>query len=110
MFKRRKKTVSGKITRLPRRSSSSGLRKLVNFTGLFLCFILLSVAAVQFFQKNELERNLQEIEQKNIEYRTRNQEMSGEIMRLHEPDYIEMLARKYLGLVKPGDRVYRIDD
>jgi cell division protein FtsB len=93
-----------------RRQKSYGYARLLTLSGALLFCFLLAVAAVQVFQHRRLQRELAAAEQRVSEYESRNREMAEEIARLHEPDYIELLARKLLGLVKPGEIVYRLDD
>ena len=76
---------------------------------ILLCFFTL-VIAVQAFQYNRLLKKLESAEFKLDEYESRNEKISEEIARLHEPGYIEILARKLLGLVRPGEIVFQLED
>lgn len=76
---------------------------------IILCF-LLAVALVQMFQHNRLRKELELAELQLKEIESRNEEMGEEIARLHEPGYIEVLARKLLGLIRPGEIVFQLED
>ena len=40
----------------------------------------------------------------------RNESVATEVARLEDPDYIEVLARKWLGFVRPGEIVFQLED
>lgn len=101
----------GRVTRFPRRRQGSfGLSKLIVVSGSILGCFLLTIIVVQLFQHLRLREQLTEYELRIRESETRNEAVSEEIGRLHEPGYIELLARKYLGLVKPGETVFQLED
>jgi len=83
---------------------------MVTVAGAILFCFLLTVVIVQAFQHNRLRKELAAAELRVAEYESRNEKIAGEIARLHEPGYIEMLARKLLGLVRPGEIVFQLED
>lgn len=93
-----------------RRQRSYGFSRLLTLCGAILFCFLLIVAAVQIFQYRRLQKELIAAERRVAEYESRNEELAEEIARLHEPGYIELLARKWLGLVKPGEIVFQLED
>jgi cell division protein FtsB len=101
----------GSITALPRRRRRSfGLPKLVAVAGAILACYLLSVIAMQSIQYFRLRQQLHEYEARIAEHETRNEAVGAEIERLYDFSYIELLARKFFGLVKPGETVFQLED
>jgi cell division protein FtsB len=64
-------------------------------------FALFSAVPVrQFFaQRNQLA----ELEQRAAELERANEALRSDIRRLHDPEYLERIARACLGMVKPGE-------
>lgn len=86
------------------------MRKLIVACGsVVICFLLL-IIAVQWLQQRSLKGKLLEKEALIEELEKRNLAAGEEVERLQELSYIEVLARKYLGLVKPGEIVLQIED
>jgi cell division protein FtsB len=86
------------------------MRKLIVACGSgVICFLLL-IIAVQWLQQRSLKGKLLEKEALIEELEKRNLAAGEEVERLQELSYIEVLARKYLGLVKPGEIVLQIED
>ncbi len=107
----RKATSSGRVTPLPRRRRRSlGMYKLVVASGVILLFLLTAVIGAQSIRQHRLRGQLDDYHARIEEYELRNETVRAEIERLDELSYIEMLARKYLGLVKPGDTVFQLKD
>ncbi len=104
-------TGPGGVAAFPRRRRRSfGLPRLLIMVGVILVGYLLLVIAAQSLQQHRLRRELHEYETRIEEYEARNEAISAEIKRLHDLSYIEILARKYLGLVKPGETVFQVED
>lgn len=100
-----------RVTPFPRRKQNSyGVFKLVTMAGtIFICF-LFAVIVIQLFQHSRLQKELESAESRVGVFETRNEEIAEEIDRLQEPGYIEVLARKLLGLVRPGEVVFQLED
>jgi cell division protein FtsB len=64
-------------------------------------FALFSAVPVrQFFaQRNHLS----ELERRTAELARANEALRSDIRRLHDPEYLERIARACLGMVKPGE-------
>ncbi len=111
LIRRTIKYNSKRVAPFPRRRQRSfGISRLFTVTGAILFCFLLVVAAVQMFQHHRLQKELDAAELRATEYESRNEEIAEEIARLHEPGYIEVLARKFLGLVRPGEVVFKLED
>jgi cell division protein FtsB len=93
-----------------RRQRSFGMARLITVSGAILFCFLLAVAAVQMFQHFRLQKELAAAELRLAQYESGIEEITEEIARLHEPGYIEVLARKWLGLVRPGEIVFQLED
>lgn len=100
-----------KTTALPvRRRSSFTMQKLIVACGsIVICFFLLLIA-VQWIQQRSLKNNLLEKEVLIESLEKRNQAAREEIEHLQDLSYIETLARKYFGLVKPGEITFQVED
>lgn len=56
----------------------------------------------------ELREQRSELQQELVELRDKNSRLSGQVEALKsDPLYIERLAREQLGMVRPGERVFR---
>ncbi|MEW5784323.1 MAG: septum formation initiator family protein [Bacillota bacterium] len=86
------------------------MHKLIAASGTLVISFLLVVVAVQWLQQYRLKAELTEQLALIEELESRNEDAGEEIERLHDLDYIELLARKHLGLVKPGETVFLIKD
>lgn len=100
-----------KIASFPRRKQSSfGIFKLVAVVGLLLLSLFCTLIAVQMYQYNRLYKKLTAAEQQVQEKELRNEALAEEIEKLNDPGYIGTLARKLLGLVRPGEIVFQLED
>lgn len=105
------KKSSGTVTVLPRRKRGNfGIYKLTVIAGLVFMVLLLTVIGFQFVQRANLKKQLLQYQARIEEYETANRSTVNEIEKLQEYGYIELLARKYLGLVKPGETVFLLED
>ncbi|NLA11247.1 MAG: septum formation initiator family protein [Firmicutes bacterium] len=100
-----------KVAPFPRRKQSSfGFFKLAAVAGLLLLSLFFTLIAVQMYQYNRLHKKLAAAELQVQEKELRNEELAEEIEKLGDPGYIGMLARKLLGLVRPGEIVFQLED
>lgn len=100
------------VSAIPRRykKNNYGLYKLITAVGfLFLCCLLLIIAA-QYFQQVRIREDLAEYEARIESSEARQEALEIEIERLQELGYLEALARERLGLVKPGEVIYQLED
>ncbi len=107
----RKNSSPGSIAVLPRRKRGNfSMYKIFLTSSFILMMMLLTVLGFQTVQRVKLKQQLQQYQGRIEEYEKRNLATKNEIERLQEPDYIELLARKYLGLVKPGETIFQFED
>jgi cell division protein FtsB len=107
----RMKTSSGRVAVLPRRKRGNfSMYKLTVTAGFILIGLFLVIIGFQSIQRYQLQQQLQQYRDRIEEYEARNFSAGNEIERLQELHYIELLARKYLGLVKPGETIFQFED
>ncbi|MDR3038483.1 MAG: septum formation initiator family protein [Candidatus Adiutrix sp.] len=71
----------------------------------------LTVSADGFIRRGELEREKLKLEAENEALRDENQLLRQKKDHLcHDPGYVEDEARKKLGLIRPGETVYRLSE
>jgi len=75
---------------------------------IFLYFTIL--LAGQYWRMYQLQRTLAELNQEIASFKSANEAMRQEIERLHAPDYLEQMARKELGMVRPGELLFYFQD
>ncbi len=94
---------NNELVSFPRQKEKKWTAKRLLFTGaiMLMCFlfIILGVYYLEYLQlSNELEKYNQRISKLEDE----NEALQEEIDRLQEEEYIEFIARRYLGLTKPN--------
>ncbi len=100
----------GMVTRLPRRRRYT-VGKLVFMAGIVTAVLFCTIIAVQFFQQARIRKDVQRFKLQLAQVEERNRSLHEEIDRLlSDPGYLEFLARKHLGLVKPDETVFRRQD
>lgn len=106
--KKGKKAVSS----FPRRhrDNSYSLYRLISSVGIIVILGLLVVIGTQYIRYYQTRQELAAYEIRIAEYEARQETMEAEIERLQNLDYIEILARNRLGLVKPGEVVFQLED
>jgi len=105
------KDVLKPITRLPRRKQRAfGMYKLAVAAASVFMLLLVVVICFQFVQKRRHQQLFEQNQTLIMEYEARNHSAQQEINKLNEISYIEQQARKYLGLVKPGETVFLLED
>ncbi len=70
------------------------------FSGLFIN---------QLLKVNHLEAALSELKEEIARAEKENDNLLEEVELLHNPEYIEILARKELGLIKTGEVLFNVD-
>lgn len=71
--------------------------------------IYLTVSADGFVRSGELEKELIRLKAENAELEDANRLLQQKLERLrNDPGYVEDEARKKLGLVRPGEIIYRL--
>ena len=73
--------------------------------------IYLTVSSDGFIRRAELEREKGKLEAENTLLRDENQVLRQKIeYLLNDPGYVEDEARRKLGLIRPGETVYRLSE
>lgn len=93
-----------------RRVKDYSLYRLLTAIGLFIICGLLVIIGAQYLQQYKAKRELVEYEQRMEQEKARQVYIETEIERLQNLDYLELLARERLGLVKPGEIVFQLED
>lgn len=82
-------------------------RYLVAFV--FFMMLLITFGNRGFVDNYFIAKRLSQLKAENHELIAQNKELAGKILLLRsDPAYIESIARNELGMVKPGDVVYRL--
>ncbi|HHY04068.1 MAG TPA: septum formation initiator family protein [Thermoanaerobacterales bacterium] len=76
--------------------------------GFFLIYIVFTLISQQF-KMFDLSRQEIELEKQLKSSMKQREELKKEIELLHTDEYIEKVARDELGLVKPGELIYKIN-
>lgn len=107
----RTKASLNRVAVLPRRKRGNfSMYKLAVTGGFILIGLFLVVISFQSIQRYQLRQQLLQYQARIEEHVARNLSAGNEIERLHKLSYIELLARKYLGLVKPGETIFQFED
>jgi cell division protein FtsB len=70
---------------------------------------LISIVYIRGFMTiASLQREITQVDQEIFALQLRNEQIREEIIKLQSPEYVEGTARRDLGLIKPGETVYRI--
>jgi cell division protein FtsB len=100
------------VSRFPvrhRENRYSLYRLLVIVLG-FVVFGLLVIIGAQSLRQREYNQALAELEKKISEMREQQTNLEEEILKLQDLDYIEVLARERLGLVRPDEVIFQFED
>ena len=84
--------------------------RLITVAGLLVITGLLIIIGAQYLQHYRAEQELANLESRVAEQEARQDSLQEEIERLQHLDYIEILARDRLGLVKPGEIIFQLED
>ncbi len=93
-----------------RRGDGYNLYRLISTIGVFIIIGLLIVIGAQFLKYQKVQQELADFEKRVSDYELRQAAVEEEIERLQNLDYIEALARERLGLVKPGEIIFQLED
>lgn len=96
----------------PRRRRGDGysLYRLISTISVFIIIGLLIMIGAQYLKYQKVQQELADFEKRVSDYELRQAAVEEEIERLHNLDYIEVLARERLGLVKPGEIIFQLED
>lgn len=107
-YQQRKDVISS-FPRRRRRDSYNVYRLVSAIGGLFICGLLVIIGA-QYLQQIRTKQELADFETRILENEARQVSIEAELDRLQDPDYIEIMARERLGLVKPGEIIFQLED
>ena len=103
------KNDSAKVKKIGKKKRKSIYYKgVIVIFGVFMCYF--SVLFInQHIQRNEMESRLFELREEIKEVKNINEELQKEVELLYNPEYIESLARKELGLIKSDEIIFDVD-
>ncbi len=103
------KKDSAKVKKIGKKKQKSIYYKgVIVIFGIFMCYF--SVLFInQHMQKNEMESRLFELREEIKVVKSINEELQKEVELLYNPEYIESLARKELGLIKSDEIIFDVD-
>jgi cell division protein FtsB len=93
-----------------RHGNRYSMYRLIAVSGFFVIAGLLIIIGAQYLQYYRAEQELATLESRVTEQQARQESLLEEIERLQHLDYIEILARDRLGLVKPGEIIFQLED
>ena len=99
-----------KVTRLKRVRPGFSMEKLAIAIGFILAMFLAVIIIVQAEQLSRLKQDVAGSRAQLEQQEARSERIREEIERLYDTEYVELLARKHLGLVKPGEIVFQLND
>jgi len=76
----------------------------------FIVIGLLVIIGAQYLRQREAGQALDEMEKIISEMREQQATLEEEILKLQDLDYIEVLARERLGLVRPDEVIFQFED
>lgn len=108
----RKKQIKGSVAAFPARGREnrySMYRLLVIILVTIICGLLL-IIGFQYWRQVQTGEVLAMLENRIAELQEQQAALEEEVSRLQDLDYIETLARQRLGLVKPGEVIFQLED
>lgn len=93
-----------------RGESSYSIYRFISAVGLLLICCLLVVIGAQHLRQRQAEQALLEYKARLEKLEQRQAEAEREIERLQDLDYIEIQARNRLGLVRPDEIIFQLED
>lgn len=110
IFKRKKENIVSSSFPRYQRESNYTLYRLISTIGIIMIIGLIVIIGTQYVRHKQVEQELAELES-HLEQHIQFQEAAKkEVERLQDLNYIEIQARKRLGLVKPGEIIFQIED
>jgi len=108
----RPKGSSGTVSSFPvrHRENRYSIYRLLVIVLSVIVFGLLVIIGAQYLRQREAGKALEEMEKRISEMRERQTTLEEEILKLQDLDYIEVLARERLGLVRPDEVIFQFED
>ncbi|HAP31847.1 MAG TPA: hypothetical protein DCQ14_02140, partial [Firmicutes bacterium] len=100
----------GKVVSYPQRSKANPARKLITFIVIVCMGIALYFYAGQAYAYWQAKRELNKLISYMEMLKAENAALQGEILLLQDLDYLELRARRELGLVRPGEIIFSVGD
>jgi len=109
---RKPKKSKNPVSNFPRHSHGEKytLYRLISIIAVLFAFGLLFMMGIQYVQQLRVRQELANYEDKVLFQQRRQDDLQVEIERLQNLDYIEILARDRLGLVKPDEIIFQLED
>ncbi len=103
---------SSPVSRFPVRHTENrySMLRLLLIVLSFIVLGLLVIIGAQYLRQREAGQALAELEKKISEMREQQATLEEEILKLQDLDYIEVLARERLGLVRPDEVIFQFED
>jgi cell division protein DivIC len=100
------------VSRFPvqHRENRYSLYRLLVIVLSFVVLGLLVIIGAQSLRQREAGQALEELEKKVSEMSEQQANLEEEIQKLQNLDYIEVLARERLGLVRPDEVIFQFED
>ena len=104
--------MAEKVVRYPFHQGKKHGRKRKFVVSLLLCFIFTGVCLClgQTYAIREAGNELLELENQRDALRKENELLREEAMLLHDNEYLEIQARKQLGMVRPGEIIFFVGE
>jgi len=108
----KRKHKSGVVSAFPRRHRENrySMYRLLVFILSLVVFGLLVIIGAQYLRQREVSQALEKMEKHVSEVKERQAALEEEILKLQDLDYIEVLARERLGLVRPDEVIFQFED
>ena len=108
----RPKGSSGTVSSFPvrHRENRYSMYRLLVIVLSVVVFGLLVIIGAQYLRQREAGQVLDEMDKKISEMREQQAILEEEILKLQDLDYIEVLARERLGLVRPDEVIFQFED
>ena len=111
-FNEREKSMRGNVIKYQIQTPKQRSRKRKLILWSFLCFLCIGgyLCLGQTLAYLETKNELIELLNKRDALQAETEELKEEIVLLHNNDYIESQARRHLGMVKPGEIIFYVED
>ncbi|MFO7952810.1 MAG: septum formation initiator family protein [Bacillota bacterium] len=100
------------VSNFPHRPRGKGysMYRLISAVGFLLICVLLVIIVAQYVRYQQTQAELREYEERIKKNEMRKEMAELKIDRLEDYDYIEILARERLGLIRPNETIFRLED
>lgn len=99
-----------KVIRYPRQGGRRAKRRLLTILFILCISITLYLLAGQAVTYLQAKGELNKLQSRQEKLKAENEALQQEIILLEDKDYLEIKARKELGLIKPGEIIFSVGD